>query len=178
MIRWLGTLFERLIGLLGALVLSQAPLFMLQYTHEMLGHVAELHRQVSSMSQVAMQGGKTLDAFIQKFLLSEDADFRAQGILMQGMVKRWHSLSEGVAALQHAAFWERPFVFFKHLDSGIVQDTYNSFEPGLPLTLEGGVYALAGLLLAIGLFRLLSGCLRGIFVRKRPVEAIKEMRQL
>ncbi len=170
MIKWLGNMCERLIGIAGAVILSQAPLFMLQYTHEMAGHVGELQSQVSSMAQVASQGGKNLDAFILKFLASQDPDFRAQGLLMQAMVQRWHQLSEGLTALQHAALWERPLVFLKVFDSKVAHDTYRSFEPGLPLTLEGGLYALAGLLMATGLFRLLRFGLRSLFSRQKISE--------
>ena len=159
MIKWLGTLFERLFGIAGAVALSQAPLFVTQYTHQMAGRVAELNAHVASMRQVALQGGKTLEVFILKFVTNPDPDFHAQGVLMQAMVQRWHTLSEGLYSLQHASLWERPFIFLKHLDSGVAHDTLRAFEPGLPLTLEGGLYACAGLLLATGLFRLLRAAL-------------------
>src|SRR5689334_6399572 len=106
MLKWFGTLFERLIGIAGALLLSQMPLFMLQYTHELSGHVAELQTQVTSISRVATQGGKNLDSFVEKFIRSADPDFHAQGMLMKGMVQRWHQLSDGLTALQQAAVWE------------------------------------------------------------------------
>lgn len=162
MIAWFGSLFERLVGIVGAVLFSQLPLFMLQYTHQMVGHVAELQRHVSAITQVAAQGGKTLDALIQKFLLSADADFRAQGMLMQGMIQRWHQLSEGLVALQHAEFWQRPFVFLKYVDSDVVRDTYRAFEPGIPMTVEGTLYAIVGLLVGMALCK----GVRALFARK------------
>lgn len=155
--KWFTTVLERLLGLIGALLFSQAPLFMLQYRHQMAGHVAELKRHVESMTQVAQQGGKSLQQFIQKFLTSTDADFRAQGQLMEGMVQRWQQLTEGLTRMQEASFWEQPYVFLKYFDRGVVADTYLTFQLGVPFTVEGACYALLGLLIGMGLFRLGRG---------------------
>ncbi len=168
MLKWFGNLLERLCGIAGALIFSQAPIFMQQYTHELAGHVAELHRQVSAMRQVAVQSGKSLELFIQKFVTSLDPDFRAQGELMEKMVHRWHQLSDGLTSLQHAALWERPYLFIHSLDSGVAHDTYRAFEPGLPLTLEGSLYAFAGLLLGTALFRLIRASLRALLSSLKP----------
>src|SRR5262249_34981594 len=80
--------------------------------------------------------------------------FHAQGELMQNMIQRWHLLSEGLTSLQKSIFWERPLIFFQYFDREVAVDTYRGFEPSVPLTLEGGLYALVGLLLGMGLFRL------------------------
>lgn len=170
MFKWFGTILERLCGIAGALLLSQFPLFMQQYTHQLSGHVAELHRQVGAMREVALQGGKSLDAFILKFVANADPDIRAQGHLMQQMVHRWHQLSDGLASLLHAALWERPYLFFKYLDKGVVHDTWRTFEPGLPLTIEGACYAFAGLLVGTVLFKLIRSFMSALFSRIRPVQ--------
>lgn len=171
MIKWLGSLFERLVAIAGAVALSQAPLFMTQYMHQMAGHVAELQHQVTSVNQVAMQGGKSLESFILKFVTNPDPDFHAQGLLMQQMVHRWHKLSEGLYSLQHAAIWEKPFIFLKHFDSGVMHDTSRTFEPGVPLTLEGALYACVGLVLATCLFKLIRLGLVALFrIKKREPE--------
>lgn len=170
MLKWFGTIFERLFGIAGALLLSQFPLFMQQYTHELSGHVAELHRQVGAMREVAHQGGKSLEAFILKFVANADPDIHAQGQLMQQMLHRWHQLSDGLTALQHAALWERPFLFLKSLDNGVVHDTWRSFEPGLPLTIEGACYAFAGLLIGTALFKLIRSLIGAMFLCLRPVQ--------
>lgn len=170
MLKFVGTILERLFGIAGALILSQFPLFMKQYTHELSGHVAELNRQVSAMREVAHQGAKSLDAFILKFVANADPDIRAQGHLMQQMVHRWHQLSESLASLQHAALWERPYLFFQYLDKGVAHDTWRTFEPGLPMTIEGVCYAFAGLLAGTVLFKLLRSLMRALFSRLSPIQ--------
>lgn len=155
MLTWMANLLDRFFGIAGAVALSQAPLFMQQYVHQMAGHVAELHRQVTAMQQVAVQTGKTLDSFILKFVASSDPDFQAQGKLMQAMFARWQSLSDGLSSLQHAALWERPVLFLRYMDASVAQDTWYSFSPGLPFTFEGLLYAAVGVLIGTCLFRLL-----------------------
>ncbi|MCE5317861.1 MAG: DUF2937 family protein, partial [Parachlamydia sp.] len=144
--------------------------FMQHYTHELSGHVAELNRQVGAMRDVALQGGKSLEAFIQKFVDSADPDFRAQGQLMHQMLHRWHQLSDGLTSLHHAALWERPYLFFKYLDSGVLHDTWRTFAPGIPLTIEGACYAFAGLLIGTALFKLIRSLMRALFSRLKPIQ--------
>src|ERR1700675_1311335 len=108
--KWIAGIFDKLLALIGALVLSQAPVFMQAYIHQLSGHVAELQWQMDSMQRVAAQSGKTLDQFVQKFLASTDLDFALQGQVMQGIIERWHNYSDGLLALQHATVWTRPFV--------------------------------------------------------------------
>jgi hypothetical protein len=57
--------------------------------------------------------------------------------------------------LQMAPVWKRPLALARNFDRDIFIATH--FQPGVPLSIEGGIYALCGLLLAWltgGLFRL------------------------
>lgn len=168
---WFGHFIERLVGIGGALIFSQFPLFILQYTHQMAGHVAELQKQLAAMTRVAMQGGKTLESFIQKFVQSQDVDFHAQGLLMQEMVERFSKLKSGLSTLQQSQIWERPFYFLKNWDGGVIQDTLRSYEPGFTLNMEGIIYALVGFLVAMGLVRLLRAGLVKLFRREKQMES-------
>lgn len=145
--KWIAGIFDKILALAGALVLSQAPVFMQAYTHQLSGHVAELQWQMDSMHRVAAQSGKSLDLFVQKFLNSTDIDFQLQGQLMRGTIERWQNYSEGLFALQHATVWTRPFVFIRHFEWNIAHSTYESFDIGLTLNIEGIVYALIGMLI-------------------------------
>jgi hypothetical protein len=65
--------------------------------------------------------------------------------------------------LQAAPVWRRPLALAGNFDREIHRVT--EFQPGLPLTLEGGAYALGGLLLAW----LLAAAARLAFGRPRAV---------
>lgn len=145
LLRWIGGLMDRAFAVLGAVLFAQAPLFMQQYTQQLIGREAELKLQVEGMRHAASVSGKTLEAFIKKFTESSDTDFALQGEAMQAMIARWHNLSDALSAMQHSNLWGRPFAFIYHLNSDAFSSTLSNFHPGLPITLEGAVYALVGI---------------------------------
>lgn len=145
MFKFVGGILDRACAVAGALVVSQVPLFIQQYKQQLSGHVAELQLQVEMVRQAAMASGKTIDQFIKKFVASGDVDFSRQGEIMQQMVQRWHDLADGFNALSQASIVAKPIVFFQHFNVSIAKETVSTFSPGIPLTLEGGVYALIGI---------------------------------
>ena len=171
MMKFIGNVFDKILALIGALVLSQGPVFMLAYTHVLSGHVAELKWQMDAMQKVAAQSGKSLDQFVQKFVMSQDTDFHLQGQLMQGIIERWNNFSDSLIALQQATVWSRPFQFIRHFDWNIARSTYGSYEIGLTLNLEGIVYALVGFLLGLCVALLLRHIFGLIFYRTKKSES-------
>lgn len=145
MFKWLGGLLDRICAVAGALAFSQVPLFMQQYKQQLSGHVVELQLQVKAMRQAAMLTGKTLEQFIAKFSASTDGDFARQGEIMHAMVQRWQALSDGFAALNEASTFSAPFVFLSHLNLEIAKETASAFSLGIPLSLEGAVWAVIGI---------------------------------
>jgi hypothetical protein len=139
----------------GALLFSQLPLFIQYYTQQLVGRVYELQWQVEAIRQVAIQSGKGLDQYIQKFILSTDPDFVLQGQLMQQMMSRWHYYSEGLLALEHASLWMQPLIFLRYFDWSVARSTYDNYTAGLTLNSEGLVFGglgmIAGYLLALSL---------------------------
>lgn len=158
MLKLLAKLIDRIFVVIGALVFVQAPLFIQQYQHQLIGHVDEIRLQVNSMRAAASQSGKTLEQYIDKFQSSHDADFYLQGRIMSAMVERMQYLSDSLGALNQSTVWSRPFVFLRHYDSAIVKSTWQSYDLGIPLTIEGLGYALAGI--SVGLFAF--ACLRSL----------------
>jgi hypothetical protein len=153
--RWISSILDRIFALLGALLFSQFPFFIQQYTQQLAGHVAELQWQIGALAQLASQSGKSLEQYIQKFSNSIDPDFSLQGHFMQGLVQRFDRLSEGLQALQQATVWERPFIFIQYFHQSIASATYENFKPGLAFTVESAAYLLCGLLVGYLLYQLL-----------------------
>jgi len=145
MIKWVGGLLDRLLAVSGALLFSQAPLYMHHYQQQLSGHVNELIYQVDIMRQAASASGKSLAQFIRKFLESTDADFVRQGNIMNDMALRTQKLSDALSTLDSASIFSKPFLFLTHLDLKIAKASYQSFNIGIPLTYEGLTYALMGM---------------------------------
>lgn len=151
--RLIWGILDRICVVVGALVFAQIPLFIHLYTQRLAGHTAELSLQVEQLRQAAQMSHKTLDEYISKFLQSNDSDFSRQGEWMQHLVQRWEALSNAYMKLQQASPWDRPVQFFHYFDLQIARPTMESFEFGLPFTLEGGVYALLGVACGFLFFR-------------------------
>lgn len=65
MFKWIGGLMDRACAVVGAVVFAQAPLFMQQYSQQLIGRTAELKLQVDGMKQAANLSGKTLEQLTQ-----------------------------------------------------------------------------------------------------------------
>lgn len=150
--KWLVNMLDRIFSLAGALIFSQAPMFMLQYKQQLAGHVAELHLQIEAMTEAALLSGKDLKTFIHKFLTNSDVDFVHQGEIMQNMSERYQTLLEAYTALNQSSPFTKPFIFLSNLSQDIVKSTYAMFKFGLEFSLEGLIYALVGLFIGYSIF--------------------------
>lgn len=151
----LWNMADRIFVVLGALIFSQVPLYMHSYSLQLQGHVAELQIHLDTLQDIAFQTGKSLEQYVQKFILSPDADFRLQGEAMNRTIERSHSMSEALYTMEHATIWERPFFFIRYLDWQTAKSTMANFEIGIPLNMEGAVYAVVGILVGSTLFFLI-----------------------
>ncbi len=150
--RSIDTLLDRIFSVAGALVLSQFPEFMKQYYVALSGAFAEAARNLEVFRAQAQLVGKSLEELIDKHLRSTDPDFQATGRAMQSAVERYEDYAAAHAALGDASVWTKPFVFFANFDAGLMK--YYDFTPGVPLSIEGAVYAFFGILLGLGVYHL------------------------
>lgn len=163
MLTWLSSFIGKLFVLAGALVMSQMPLFMQYYTQQLAGRVAELQWQVEGISLMAAQSNKSLNQYVHKFLASDDPDFKQQGEFMQDTIGRCRDFSVSLTTLQQASVWTKPFVFLQNVNWSIVKATYVSYEPGLTLNIEGGIFVMIGMGLGSAVFYLLRQFFNLIF---------------
>lgn len=163
MIKLLSKVIDRLFVVAGAILLLQAPLFIQAYRQHLAGHVAELTWQVDEMQQIATESGKTLDDFVQKFVQNTDKDFSRQGKLMEKVISRQRDFSIALSRLNNASILSRPFVFLWNYNHKIASTTLSMFSLGVPLTFEGVVYALVGMLIGFAVFAFLRKIVRTVF---------------
>lgn len=150
--RSVDTLLDRIFSALGAIALSQIPQLISQYYDVLTGALSEANTNVQVFRNKAGEVGMDLRAFINEHLSSSSPVFQKSGEGMQLAVDRYESYQAAHTALGDASVWERPFLFFRHLDTNLFAAL--EFRPGLPLTVEGAVYALVGIVLGLGLYHL------------------------
>lgn len=170
-VRFLDSLLDRSVSLAGAFVLCQFPHFKILYLQRLGGHVDELSRIVKAYAIAAQSAGLSLEKFIAKHLSSNVQEFNASGRIMSENVDRLKDLSEGLKAIKGASPEFSLLEFLRHINLDIARETMKTFTPGLPLTIEGLVYAGIGLVLAMVVYWIIKKALQGllsvIFVKRR-----------
>lgn len=159
LLRAFGHLFDRIFIVVFALAAAQFPMFYAQYTNTVAGAEAEAHARYDELERSAAQVQLSVDQFIEHHRDSNDPAFHASGEIHRNTVTRYRRLEAVLGRLRTAQPWEKPVVIAQVWDREIV--TATRFEPGLPLTTEGLIYGLAGLILAA----LLGAGTRGVYGR-------------
>jgi hypothetical protein len=178
-------LLDRVLCVLGAVAFCQLPEFIQQYLQRLGGRLDEARRQLAQFEAVAAKSKLTLLQFIERTSASTDAAVAKLGGVMQGAIDRVAELTQAEAALRTASMWEKPFVFFSQLDRSIASATLDVYRPAVPTTVEGLVYAVAGLLVVLCIYHgLLRAPIAALVTRKRratptppsPTPAVAESR--
>lgn len=146
---------DRSFAVAGAIVFLQAPQFIQDYKQHLAGHLSEVSWQLDQLRHMTKMTGRTLEALVDKFIHNSDNDVVFQGNLIETLIKRELSFKEALNALSQANPFTKPYLFVKYGEWDLILETTKNFKAGLPLTLEGILWALIGLFLGYGLFRLL-----------------------
>jgi hypothetical protein len=147
-------LVDRALCVIGTIVFAQVPEFMQQYLQRLGGHLDEARRQLAHFRDVASQSGLTLDGLISRTDANSDPAVAKLGGVMTEAVARVAHLEQAQAAIQNASPWTRPFAFLGHAEHDIVRATMHAFQPAVPTTVEGLVYALLGMLVLLATYHL------------------------
>jgi hypothetical protein len=145
-------LLDRGLCLLGAILFSQVPEFIQQYVQRLGGHLDEARRQLAQLRETAAQSGLTLDQLTARTSADPDRAVAQLGSLLHRVAERVQDLATAEAAIRNASLWSRPFVFSRYVDPAIARSTWAVFRPAVPTTVEGLVYALAGMLFMLALY--------------------------
>ena len=168
----MGRLLAFLFGVAGALIGSQGPAFTLQYMQNLQGRVDELRPIVEQYdADVAAYGYTREQAMEECKTATQLLDALCNGY--ETTVARYELLSAHLDVLQGASDYARPLVLGKMQaqDDGtfreIAMSVYEQFEPAVPTTLPGAVYAGGGFALFWGLSSFLFGILGAMFGGRR-----------
>jgi hypothetical protein len=153
-LKFIDGIFDRIISIVGAVAFSQFPQFFGQYMQRLGGHLAEAKWALAQYIAAAEALNLTLEEYIREHLESGSKVFTSSGEVIQDMLERVQSLELSYQALQDATIYNRWLVFMREVDWSIATGTWENFVPGVPTTVEGLTYALAGLLLGWGAYTL------------------------
>ena len=146
------TLLDRLLCVLGAVAFAQLPEFIQQYRQRLGGHLEEARLHLAEFEKLAAHAKLTVPQLIERTSSNTDTTVAGLGTVMRTALARVDELATADAALRTATLWQKPFVFFAHLDSSIARATWEIYQPAVPTTTEGLVYAAAGMIAFLGLY--------------------------
>ncbi|WP_417721004.1 DUF2937 family protein [Salipiger sp.] len=130
-------------GLTGAAGLSQFPEFSQQYVQRLGGTVDELARSLAEFDRDA--AGLGLDRAEALRQLATGGDFgAARADTMGDTIRRHDRLAADLAALTGAGALERVRLATHLTDPDLVQRTWQSYRPAVPVTPEGAAFAGTG----------------------------------
>ena len=167
----IGRIVVVAIAVSGGVLTSQSPEFAQQYRQRLGGAVDELARVVSNFERDAARSNMTVEEALQNFEKSGETLLADRGVTITRAFERFERLEMQRERLETAPPITRPVEMLWRADRELMQRAWEDYEPALPLTAAGLVYAgagfLAGLLFA-GFGRALLGRLFG---RRKPKAA-------
>ncbi len=158
----MGRFFAFILGIAGAVIGAQAPGFTLQYMQSLQGRVDELTTIVSTYDADMTAHGYTREAALSECRDSEDL-LEAMCGGYGGAVDRLDGLKQHLAMLEAANDYVRPLLVARNLDRTIATSVYKQFEPAVPATVHGAVYAGGGFAVLWGAASFLFGIIGAMF---------------
>ena len=145
----IGRVLNGVASVAGAGAFAQFPEFFQQYVQRLGGRLDQARLDLDRILLDATTLGRTLEAYLEELLTSGTTAARQAARRELERVDQTSDLQNAYDALTLAAPAERPFLFIKHFDADVAEETLSIFSPALPATGEGLVYAAAGLLVAL-----------------------------
>jgi hypothetical protein len=145
-----------------ALLLTQAPAFILQYKNHLAGHLQELKYQENILKKMMQE--VNLPGLAIKLKQSHEFYGIRQGEYIESFISRKEKFDASNLALINASSWSVGFYFLRYFDLELAQETVEDFNFGIPFTFAGLIYGLLGAL--IGNFIWLG--LVKLFRQERP----------
>jgi hypothetical protein len=154
------------ISLMVGAAASQLPEFAQQYRQRLGGAIDEINRMLQEFDRDAASSGMDRPAGVGRLQKNDDPFVQQRGVRVREAEARVSRLERQLQDFSQAGSVSRLGVLARDFDPGIAQRAYQSFEPAMPLTLEGGTIAATGFLGSLAIFKLFGAFFRR--VRQRP----------
>lgn len=130
----------------GLAAFSQAPEFAQQYKQRLGGGIDELQKVVSQFDADAGESGLDRDAALLQMQRSGDNLVQLRGESMFEAVKRFENLTLQRERMNAAPLVMQPVHLLRYPDRDLVVGAYEDYRPAVPLTVDGGLWAMLGAL--------------------------------
>ncbi|MEJ0013788.1 MAG: DUF2937 family protein [Bauldia sp.] len=144
------------LAIAGGIAASQVPEFAQQYRQRLGGAVDELGRVLDSFDQDAASTGTDRAGGLALMAKNGEPLVRAQAVTVAKAIIRYDRLVKQQAAFQASLPFERLTVFFQDFDRPLVESTLRDYEPAVPTTSEGFVFAVIGFFAIYGVLGILG----------------------
>lgn len=138
----------------GGLLASQLPEFAQQYRQRLGGALEELRAVVAAFDADAGRNDLTRPQALAVYGRSDQPFLRDQAASVGGTIDRYEHLVEQRARLEAAPPLMRPVVTLSAPDRRVLRGTWGDFEPAVPVTPAGFVWAAVGFFALGGLVSL------------------------
>lgn len=145
---------------------SQFPEYVQQYTQRLGGAVDELKGFVEQFDRDATSAGLTRNEALKEYDRPGSVFLDKRGESVVQTIRRYERLFAQKLMIDKSGPVGRLVAFLEKVDSDIAQKTFDDFEPAVPVTLEGGLFAAGGFFAAILAWMGIRGTGRAV-VRKR-----------
>lgn len=149
----------------GGSATSQFPEFFQQYLQRLGGHADQAEIQATRIREAAAAEQLSLQGYLDSFLTSQISAHRRQGEILQLELGEAERLRQGLESLSNSPIWQRPFLMASHAETDILQAAATAYQPAVPITPEGFIYAAVGAFVGILLLRSLLS-IPSLFRRK------------
>lgn len=170
--------FIILFGVVCAVLATQAPEFMQQYTQRLGGWLDSYTRTVADLDARAAQYDMTRDAYIAALRTSPDPKVVAEANNIAQYPVFQKRLEEAHTAITGASPWMKGLVFIQNMQRPLLEATYGIYQPAVPSTAEGAAYGAAGFgagAIALNILMLMLKLLGRLLIT--PVDMIKRRRE-
>ena len=157
-----GRFLAFILGVAGALIGSQAPGFTLQYMQNLQGRIDELKPIVEEFDANVSSYGYTRDTAMAE-CAGADGLLDALCQTYVTTVKRYELLTAHIAELNAASDFVRPLVLAKTQMRDITDSVREQFEPAIPATAHGAIFAAGGFAVLWGGASFIFGLLGAMF---------------
>ena len=151
-------MFERIthaiVGAGGAAVATQFPAYFQQYLQRLGGARDEAIRAAEAAGSGASVLGLSIEEYARQ--LSSLGDQGAvQSKVILDLIERSETLNASYQNVSNATALQQPFLLASAFDTEIGQRAWDAMEFALPLSVNGLIYAIIGLVVALGIFAII-----------------------
>lgn len=159
----LDSVLDRVLAVVGGLLLAQVPAFLDAYMQRLDGHLGEAQRNIASWQEIADRVHLgDLHALAESYQAAQQPEVVEAGRKLAEDMVRLDELRAARKAIAEAPVWQRAAVFLWNMDSDIVRATAKEYVPNLPLDAESLIYGFLGLVLMLALYQGSKAGVKGV----------------